>query len=97
MNVHTEETPAATPGELTQLVVSGGRVLARRIHRIESTDGAADIAPVLRDIITAAQELLGVAEHVYGDDDQEPAEFTGAWAETTAGRAHAFNPDGGNR
>lgn len=67
----TEPTP--TPVELAQLVVSGSRAMVRRIHLIEDPEGAAELLPILDGLITAAQELHGVAAETVGhrEDDGE--------------------------
>lgn len=64
-----------TPVELAQLVVSGSRAMLRRIHLVDTPEGAAELLPILDGLITAAQELHGVAEdRVNRDgDDAETA------------------------
>jgi hypothetical protein len=89
------------PVELVRQVRTGGDALLRNVHLIGTEAGAAEIAETARGVITAAQELLGVAEHVVGDiteDDHEatPAEFEGEWAQITADRTYAFG-EGGHR
>ncbi|WP_026923319.1 hypothetical protein [Glycomyces arizonensis] len=62
-----------SPVELTQIVVSGSRVLHSRIHLIDDAAQAAQIAAVLDELIPAAQQLRALALAVADSDAQVEA------------------------
>jgi hypothetical protein len=97
------ETPEAiaSPDELAQLVYTGGLAVRRRVAHIAEPAASANLVAVLDGIITAAQELRGVAAHIASTEEpvaaEEPEPLTGAWVEVTEGREYGINPDGGPR
>jgi hypothetical protein len=102
MSTQTPEA-TATPTELAQLIYSGGLAVRRRVAHIETPSASANLVAVLDGIITAAQELRGVAAHLAGAaqptdaeepeppvDAEEPEPLTGAWLEVTEGRTYGI-------
>lgn len=98
-HVPTAEAPTATPDELAQLVMAGARALDRRIDMIDDPDTAGSILAIVDGIVTAAQEIHGVALHIAHTDDEsateEPEPLTGAWLELTEDRTYGITPTGG--
>ncbi len=90
------DEPIVPPSELARLILNAAKRLSRQVGRIEDPERAAEILSIIDGIVTAAQEIHGVAVHIAPVEDEtaeEPVEFTGEWAQVTEGREYAFDLD----